>query len=134
MTIPENTVRSPVRASTSTTANWLVAPATVRAALMSTPSPIRLSRDTRAELVVAEAADVAGAPAEARAGHQRRRGLAARHPRNALETLFAVAHRELSDDRQQIDAVEPEPDHVERACAPGRNREGEYARAFDATS
>lgn len=43
--LSHNTVRSPDRASTSTTANWLVAPGTVQAELKSTPPSVRLVLD-----------------------------------------------------------------------------------------
>ena len=43
-----STVRSPVLASTITTANWLVAPCTSHEPLTSTPNCVRLSRPTRA--------------------------------------------------------------------------------------
>src|SRR5690349_8961743 len=67
----------------------------------------------RAQIVAPEAADVARAPAETGAHRDGGRDLAARQAREALEPLLAVARRVLRDDREKIDAVQPEADDVE---------------------
>ena len=91
------TVRSPVRLSTSTTANWFVAPSTVVDLEMSTPRSGQARSRQLAEVVVAEPADVAGRPAEPRADAESGRNLAARHAvrtgRDAAWSLAAGARK-----------------------------------------
>ena len=61
-----STVRSPVLSSTRTTANWLVAPCNGSTPPRRPRLFVRLVRAAR-QVVVAEAADIAGAPSEPRA-------------------------------------------------------------------
>ena len=70
-----------------------------------------------AEVVVAEAADIARAPAEARARNGCRRHLSARKPGKSLKPLFRIRRGVFGDDREQVDAVEAEPDHVKGFAA-----------------
>ena len=66
-----------------------------------------------AVLVVAEAADVPGAPAEPRARHHGARRLAARRVRLPPDRLLGVGLRKALEHDQQVGHVEAEPDHVE---------------------
>jgi hypothetical protein len=105
--IPEH-VRSPLRASTSTTANWFVAPATVRDALTSTPSCVKLSRDN---LPNSSSPNGRRSGRSIRAARRRpwRSPSVRRDPREALQTLLGVRRRILGDDGEQVQAVQAEP-------------------------
>jgi hypothetical protein len=46
------------------------------------------------------------------------------HPGKSLETLLAVAGRELSDDGEQIDTVQSESRDIEAMGAAGGNGQG----------
>src|ERR1700722_20220487 len=82
------------------------------------------------ELVVAKATDVAGTPAEPRAGHQGRRRLSPGEARKTLKLLLAVPGGKLSHDGQQVNAVQPESGDIEWPGAPGWNLERDAHRAM----
>ena len=69
-------------------------------------------------VVVAEPADVAGAPAEAGTGHHRGRRLASGESDKLLNPLLGVRPGLFGNDGQKVYAVEAEPGHVE-LTAPG---------------
>ncbi len=75
----------------------------------------------RAQLVVAEAADIACRPSQLRAHRHRGRDLAAGQPREPLEPLLRVGLGVLGDDGQQVDAVEAETGDVAAPRVPGRH-------------
>ena len=122
------TVRSPVRASTSTIANR-VGESTCCAALTSTPSLVRLASPRRADLIGSEAPDVSRAPPQPRAADHRRGDLSAGQPGELLDAVLGVAAGEAVEDGEQVHAVLPQPDDVEGARAVGRAAKTGSARA-----
>ena len=96
---------------------------------MSTPCAVRLSRDSGAEVVVAEAADVARAPAEPRAGGHRGGDLTAGQPGEALQPLLACSATGYSaTTATRSTLLRPKPATSKR-CVPGLGIETESARA-----
>ena len=107
------TVRSPLRASTSTSEVWLVAPAHApdqrRIHLIALEA---LDADAR-RIVVAERADVLRLPAEARAADGSARALSSGQGGESLDARLASRHRVMRDHRDDVEAVEAEGDDVE---------------------
>ena len=86
----------------------------------------------RAEIVVSEASDVPCAPAKPRARRHRGGHLPAGQPRRALQPLLRAARGKLGNDGDEIDAIEAEPDHVERTRVTRWDGKGDAHQAANA--
>ena len=98
-------------------ASWLVAPGISRTRETSTPAARERRQHGLGDAVVADARDERGAQAEARAGEERRRDLAAREAPVAAHGDLPGEGREARYDRDVVDRALAEADDVERRGA-----------------